>query len=188
MTPKNWSIFTGEYQEAVNLIVDNMIKTRKRNFMVYPVIFLFRHYIELMLKEIIVNNWEYLGISQPFPKGHDIYRLWEICRKALQETDKLVDPGFAGSQGYVEQILPTYGALEADLNKFAEIDPDSEHFRYPVDTEGEPIVLKEELLIEILRDLPELVKRISENLDGISSGIYTILQNKYDGLAQQEYS
>lgn len=186
--PENWSIFTGEYQEAVNLIVDFMVKTRKRNFMVFPVIFLFRHYIELMLKEIIVNNWEYLGVSRPFPKGHDIYRLWGICRKALQETDKLVDQGFARSKDYAEQTVKAYDALEADLNKFAEIDPDSEHFRYPVDTKGEPIVLKEELLIEILRDLPELVKRISENLDGISSGIYTILQNKYDGLAQQGYS
>lgn len=182
--PINWSWIEGEYQEAINLILDNMIKTRRRNFMVFPVIFLYRHYIELTLKEIILNNWEYLEISLPFPRGHDIYRLWNICRDCLKETDKSVDPGFAKSRDYVEQIMGAYDALEADLRKFAEIDPDSQHFRYPVDSQGNPIVVDEKLLLELLRELPELVKRISDNLDGISTGIYTILQEKYDGLAQ----
>ena len=183
MTPVNWSNYTIEYQEAVNLLIDNMVKTRRRNFMVFPTIFLYRHYIELVLKEIILNNWAYLEISKPFPRSHDIYKLWEICRKAMQETDKLVDPQFAESQDYIEQIMQAYNALEADLNKFAEIDPDSQRFRYPVDSQGNPIVVDDELLIELLRELPELVKRISYNLNGISTGIYTILQDKYDALA-----
>lgn len=187
MTPINWSKYTIEYNEAVNLLLDNMIKTRKRNFMVFPTIFLYRHYIELILKEIILNNWEYLEISLPFPRGHDIYKLWQICRKALQKTDKLVDPQFAESQEDIKQIIQAYNALEADLKKFAEIDPDSQHFRYPVDSQGNPIVVDERLLIELLHELPDLVERISYNLDGISTGIYTILQDKYDALAQQEY-
>jgi len=186
MTPVNWSNYTIEYEEAVNLLLDNMIKTGRQN-LVFPTTFLYRHYIELMLKEIILNNWAYLEISKPFPGGHDIYKLWEICRKAMQETDKLVDPQFAESQEYIEQIIQAYNALEADLNKFAEIDPDSQHFRYPVDFQGNPIVVDKRLLIELLRELPELVERISYNLDGISTGIDTILQGKYDGLAQQEY-
>ena len=178
MTPKNWSNYTIEYEEAANLLLDNMIKARKRNFMVFPTIFLYRHYIELILKEIILNNWEYLEISRPFPKGHDIYELWDKCRKALQKTDKLIDPQFAESQEYIKQIMQAYNALETDLKKFAEIDPDSEHFRYPVDSHGNPMVVDERLLIKLLHELPDLVQRISYNLDGISTGIYTILQDK----------
>jgi hypothetical protein len=140
-----------------------------------------------VLKEIILNNWEYLEIHHPFPGGHDIYKLWKMCRKALQETDKLVDSRFAESQEYIKEIIQAYDALELDLNKFAEIDPDSQHFRYPVDSQGNPIVVEERLLVELLHELPELVERISNYLDGISSGIYTILQDKYDALAQQEY-
>jgi len=83
--PVNWSNYTIEYQEAVNLLLSN---TERRNFVVFPTIFLYRHYIELILKEIILNNWAYLEISQPFPRSHDIYKLWQICRKAMQETDK----------------------------------------------------------------------------------------------------
>jgi len=186
MTPVNWSNYTIEYEEAVNLLLGNMIKTGRQN-LVFPTIFLYRHYIELILKEIILNNWAYLEISKPFPRSHDIYKLWEICRKAMQETDKLVDPAFAESQDYIKEIIQAYDAIETDLKKFAEIDPDSQHFRYPVDSQGNPIVVNKQLLIELLRELPELVKRISYNLDGISTGIYTILQDKYEGLAHQEY-
>ena len=130
-----------------------------------------------------MNNWAYLEIRHSFPKGHDIYKLWQKCRKALQKTDKLVDPQFAESQEYIKEIIQAYDALEADLNKFAEIDPDSQHFRYPVNSHGNPIVIDKRLLIELLHELPELVKRISYNLNGISTGIYTILQGKYDALA-----
>ena len=184
MTPVNWDYLTLEYQAVANLILDNMIKTRKRNYMVFPLIFLYRHYIELMLKEIILNNWEYQEIEEDFPSGHNIYELWGMCRKALKETDKLVDPGFAKSREYVKQIIGAYDALEADLHKFAEVDPDSQHFRYPVDKYGNPIEVDDKLLIELLRELPEVVKRISYNLDGISTGIDTILQDKYNGLAE----
>ncbi len=186
MTPVNWGNYAIEYQESVNVLLDD--KTWKRNFTVFPIIFLYRHYIELRLKEIILNNWEFLERVKSFPSGHDIYKLWNICRACLKETDKLVDPGFAQSREYVEQIIGAYDALETDLNKFAEIDPDSQHFRYPVDAQGNPISIDNKLLAKLQRELPELVKRISYNLDGISTGIYTILQDKYDGLTQQEHS
>ena len=186
MTPVNWSNYTIEYEEAVNLLLDNMTKTGRQN-LVFPTIFLYRHYIELILKEIILNNWAYLEISKPFPSGHDIYKLWSICRGCLKEMDRSVDPGFAESREYVEQIIRAYDALETDLSKFAEIDPDSERFRYPVDSQGNLKEVDEKLLIELLHELPELVKRISYNLNGISTGIYTILQDKYEGLAHQEY-
>lgn len=182
MSPTNWGNFIIEYQEALNLLLDNMIKTKRRNFMVFPAIFLYRHCIELTLKEIILNTWEYLGISPRFPNGHDLSKLWKICRKYLKKVDKLVDPQATKSQEDIE----FYNSLEADINKFAEIDPDSQHFRYPVDSHGNPIILNEKLLIELWRELPELVERINYNLDGISTGIYQILQDKYDALAQQE--
>jgi len=185
MTPVDWSNYTIEYRESVNLLIDNMITTRRRNDMVFPTIFLYRHYIELILKEIILNNWEYLEVSQPFPKGHDIYELWKTCRESMQKTDKLVDPQFTESQDYIKEIIKAYDDIEADLKLFAEIDPDSQHFRYPVDSHGNPIVVDNKLLIKLLRKLPELVKRISLNLNAISIGIYTILQKKYEGLAQQ---
>lgn len=186
MSPQNWSKHTIEYKEAGDLLLQNAIETGKRNYMVFPTIFLYRHYIELILKEIILNNREYLRISQPFPKDHDIHELWKMCREYLQEVDKLVDPQFAISKEYQKEIIQAYDALEADLTKFAEIDPDSQSFRYPVDSKGNPIEIDKDRLIELLRELPELISRISDNLDGISVGIDTILTEKYRNLASTE--
>ena len=186
MTPVDLGKYAIEYQEAVNVLLDD--KTWKREFTLFPSIYLFRHYIELRLKEIILTNWEFLGWAKPFPRGHNIYKLWNVCRDCMKETDKLVDPGFARSKRYIEQIIGVYDALETDLNRFAEIDPDSERSRYPVDSQGNPIVVDNKVLGKLRRELPELVKRISYNLDGISTGIHTILRDKYAGLAQQEHS
>jgi len=182
MTRMNLGKYAIDYQEAVNVLLDD--KTWKRDFTVFPIIFLYRHYIELKLKETILDSWEFLKISKPFPGEHDIYKLWTICRNCMIEIDKQVDPGFAQSREYIEQITGTYDALQADINRFAEIDPDSQHFRYPVDKYGNPITIDNKLLAKLQRELPELVKRISYNLDGISAGIYAILQDKYDGLSQ----
>jgi len=186
MSPINWSHYTIEYKEAGDLLLANAVKTKRRNFMVFPTIFLYRHYIELILKEIILNDREYLGISHPFPRSHNIYELWKMCRDYMQQTDKLVDPRFAESERYKKEIIPMYDALEADLNKFAEIDPDSQYFRYPVDGKGNPIAVDNKRLSELLHELPELVVRIAYNLDGISTGSYQILQDKYEALAQQK--
>jgi len=173
-----------DYQTAVNVLLDD--KSFKHDFTVFPMIYLYRHYIELRLKEIIIYNWQYLNIVEPFPSGHDIYKLWDICRSCLKKTDKLVDPKFTQTAEYVEQIIRAYDSLEADLIKFAEIDSDSQHFRYPVDKHGIPLVIDEQLLSELQSEFPELVERISCDLDGICTGIYTILQDKYEWLAQQE--
>ena len=67
MSHRDLGGYAFEYQAAVNLLIENMIKTRQHNFMVYPIIFLFRHYIELRLKEIILNIWNFLDIVHLFP-------------------------------------------------------------------------------------------------------------------------
>ncbi|MFC2015221.1 hypothetical protein ACFLUP_04440 [Chloroflexota bacterium] len=185
MTQLDWIEFAIEYRESVDVLLDE--KTWRRNFTVFPTIFLFRHYIELRLKEITLYNWEYLEISQPFPKGHDLYELWKICKKAMMKTDKLVDPQFAESQNYIKEIIQAYNVIEDDLKRFAEVDPDSQHSRYPVDSQGNPIAVDKKLLIELQHELPELVERIVYSLDGISTGIHTILQDKYDALSQQKH-
>jgi len=156
---------------------------RKEYEMVYPMIFLYRHYIELQLKEIILNAREFLDINEKFPAAHNIEQLWGMCRELLQKMDKILDPGFTASNGYRE-ILSAYNALEADLKIFWELDPNSESFRYPIDRRGHPIVV--DLKAVDFKNLKELMGRIEQELDGISSGVYTILSEKYEGLAYEQ--
>lgn len=155
------------------------LKTGRENHLVFPIIFLYRHYIELVLKEIIVNNWEYLGISKPFPLIHDVNELWKICRENLQEVDKLVDSQYAESEDYEREVIKSYDALGSDICRFAEVDPNSQYFRYPVDSKGNPVIMDIKQLAKLLSELPKLISRISYQLDGISTGIYSIISNEH---------
>jgi hypothetical protein len=179
MSPQNWCDYTISYKEAGDLLMHTALKTGRENHLVFPIIFLYRHYIELVLKEIIVNNWEYLGISKPFPLIHDVNELWKICRENLQEVDKLVDSQYAESEDYEREVIKSYDALGSDICRFAEVDPNSQYFRYPVDSKGNPVIMDIKQLAKLLSELPKLISRISYQLDGISTGIYSIISNEH---------
>lgn len=176
--PHNWVLYTGGYKEAGDLLLQHALRAGKQHILVYPIIFLYRHYIELQLKEIIMNNRSYLGKSEVFPKYHNIDRLWEICKQDLMEIDKPLVEQL--SQKRYEEIMGQYDALGKDLSQFSQWDPDSQHFRYPIDTKGNPIVL--DLHSINFKELEELMHRISGLLDGIGLGAYEYLAAKREML------
>lgn len=179
---QNWVMYTAGYKEAGDLLLQNVLGGGRQNTLVYPIIFLYRHYIELMLKEIILNGWAYLGIAGKFPDKHNIDILWGICKDILQKMDKAVDPEFTKSKGYKE-TLGVYHALEADLKVFSEWDPNSQAFRYPIDKKGNPMVI--DLKSINFKKLLELTGRISYELDGLSVGVYDILSQKEEMLSYE---
>ena len=174
--PHNWVLYTGGYKDGGDLLLQQALSAGRQHVLVYPIIFLYRHYIELQLKEIIINMRSYLGKSEAFPKYHNVDRLWEICKQDLIEIDKpLVEQ--LDQQRY-EEIMGQYDALGKDLSQFSQWDPDSQHFRYPVDKKGNPIVLN--LRMINLREPEELMRRISGLLRGISVGAYEYLVAKQE--------
>ena len=185
MSAENWWEYRNGYKKAGDALLSssNVLGIGRKEYeLVYPMIFSYRHYIELQLKEIILNAREFLDINEKFPDVHNIEKLWAMCRELLHKMDEILDPQFTASDGY-RAILKAYKALEADLKVFWEIDPNSESFRYPVDSRGNPIVADLEAVD--FRTLKELVSRIDQELGGISSGVYTILGGKYEGMKQE---
>ena len=94
ISSQNWWQYTMGYKEAGDLLLQNTSGGGRQHVLVFPIIFMYRHYIELQLKEIILNNWAYLDISEDFPTYHNIEKLWAICRDTLQKMDKAVDSEF----------------------------------------------------------------------------------------------
>ncbi len=178
MSPQNWWRYTMGYKEAGDLLLQDALGGGGQHFLVFPIIFMYRHYIELQLKEIIINNWLYLDISEGLPTYHNIEKLWSMCRDALHKMDEAVDPAFTKTKEYINEIISRYDALEADLKVFSQWDPNSEIFRYPIDKRGNPIVVN--LKNINLKELEELISRISRELDGISLGAYDLLSQKED--------
>jgi len=182
LSAENWWEYINGYRKAGDALLSssNVLGSGRKEYeLIYPMVFSYRHYIELQLKEIILNAREFLDVNEEFPKGHYLEELWAMCRELLQKMDKTLDPRFTASDGY-KDILNAYKDLESDLKIFWEIDPNSEYFRYPVDGKGKPIVAA--LQSVDFKNLEKLIGRIDQELGGIASGVYTILSEKYDSM------
>lgn len=154
------------YRLAGDLLVGHVKETRsEQDFLVYPIVFLYRQYLELRLKEIIRHGNQYLGNAEDFPRHHDIERLWQECSRII----RVALPDLSGED------LDAVGQL---MQQFAMTDPASTAFRYPTDKRGAPSLAG---LTHInLRSLSDAIERLAGYLDGVSEGISVYLQHKQD--------
>lgn len=92
------------------------------NFLVYPLIFLNRQFLELRLKELISGLNFSFSQSYDFPNGHELDRLWNTYKNLILQA--------SGSHCPDEATLEN---VERLIFEFQSIDPQSFSFRYPVD-------------------------------------------------------
>jgi len=181
MSPRNWWEYTCGYKEAGDLLLGKALHGGRQHVLIYPIIFLYRHYIELQIKEIILNGSSYLGKSTKVPTIHNLEKLWEMCRGVLSEMDRDI------LEQLGEKERSKYEAYEAalgeDIRVFSQWDPNSEYFRYPIDKRGDNIVVN---LKDIHLDkLQEQINKIEYELEGIGVGVYEYLSAKEEWLSYQ---
>lgn len=88
----------------------------------YPFVFLYRHYTELTLKEIIFTATGLLE-KKEYPNGHSVKALWNKLRPLLKEVCEHVNH----ASFPVEDIE----GIEAYIDQIHQIDEDGQRFRYP---------------------------------------------------------
>lgn len=182
MGDMDWVLYAGGYKRAGDILIEHGIAHGGQHILVYPIVFLYRQYIELQLKDIIRNGYRYLGISKyfppGFPTGHKIDEYWSECRSILKKIDE------EEYQKLGEYERNKYNSdldsLARDIREFSEWDPDSTAFRYPVDKKGNPSIA--DLANISFAGLKELVERIADLLDAISVGISHYLDAKHENL------
>ena len=94
------------------------------DFLVYPILYNYRHYIELSLKVVISDARNLFGIAEQLPRTHDLLVLWDVAQPLLEE----VNP----------ESADLYGNVRASIERFNQLDPTAEGFRYPVTSKGAP--------------------------------------------------
>jgi len=161
-----WELYAHGYKRAADTLVERIIECPTWiDVLVYPISFLYRHYLELRLKEIAqagraLLDWE---LESKKWAHHKLDGLWSSCRRILEE----VWPDSSKSElDIVEQLL-----LE-----FAKTDPDSQGFRYPAGKSLNPSLPGIQHIN--LRNLYEVMGRVSALLEGASSGISEYLSTK----------
>ncbi len=167
----DWDAYAMGYKMAgdtlVQYIADN---NRDQDFLVYPIAFLYRQYLELRIKELIFVGSGLLDQDAKIPKTHDLIALWKQARPNIET----VWPD-AETKGHLNTI-------EDRLKELCDLDSGSYAFRYPEDGKGTATLAG---MVHInLKQLRDVIHGISHVLEGASTGMGEHLDAKHEMMAQ----
>ena len=145
------ALMTDGYKTAGDLMVKAAGHDKlARDTLVFPIIFNYRHYLEISLKYLLATYGPTVGV-EPNWHSHNLATLW----------------------GSVLEMLDMYGTTDPDeadpivggiILEFAKIDPASYAYRYPVDKQGKLLpVAQSDLHLPTLADV---MNAVSGYLDG----------------------
>ena len=161
-----WSLYASGYKEAADILVQRVeAHNAGQDTLVYPALFLYRQYLELQIKDLIRQARRLLDKPGNFPKHHRIDNLWKVCHELLSE----VSPNDSVTE--LNEIARLIG-------EFSAVDPSSEGFRYPQDTNGNPSLPGVQHIN--LRNVREVIGKISVTLTGADAQIGEYLSFKHD--------
>jgi hypothetical protein len=119
-----WIGYVQGYWKGAAAIAEKVALTgRDQDYLVYPFLMCWRHYVELQLKVLIMLMRKYRQEPIDPQRTHRIDHLWDRVRPLLEKA-------FPGSP---TDDLDNAGRVLMQLQSF---DPTSEHFRYPIRKDG----------------------------------------------------
>lgn len=123
-----WIGYVSGYREAAEVLVAHIAGTgHSQDTLAYPFLLCWRHYTELQLKAINILLQRLMGCPVEVQRTHKIGVLWARTQQLLKQAGfGDLDPADAEAQATVERVL----------RQLDELDPSSEHFRYPVMNNG----------------------------------------------------
>lgn len=120
--------YAAGYRRAAEILIEHIdTKGRDQDVLVYPVVFLYRHHVELALKRIItlcLLQTDDLDVKGP-KTVHDLNVLWHHARKLVRK----VDPSFPRAN---------HSHADAVIKELIAIDSRSTAFRYDRTREDKP--------------------------------------------------
>jgi hypothetical protein len=171
----DWHQYITGYKRAGDILITHAKDTMSnQDYIVLPVVFLYRQYLELQLKQLIRDGRALLDQSPEFPKTHDLGKLWNECSQVLSQVF-LEDTDDETSTEIRDDSL----AIRECIEQFASIDPTSMAFRYPVGKEGE-VLLPDDARVINLSNLADVINKIANYLDGAATGISVYLDTKQE--------
>lgn len=167
--PRDMYGYVEGYRRAAVALYDYAVTTRASpEYMLFPIAFAWRHFLEIALKDIIAAGRELAGEPWGFPRGHKLLDLW---REARPHIATLGDPA-----------APELTTVENNLREFDRIDHVGDGFRYPLNSAGSLPSLHNPPPNVGLRVLHEAMDAVATFL----SAVRTELSVRLDYLAEME--
>ncbi|MFC2130239.1 hypothetical protein ACFLSQ_02275 [Bacteroidota bacterium] len=161
-----FGIFAKSYHIAAKRLAEDMLEKHFRVYEPYPVIFLYRHSIELHLKNIIIKTALLSAFREIKNLDHNLQFIHQLDRLTTQVKIIILKlfPREMELNDFIEN------KLEVIVKEFTEIDPNSSSFRYPIDRNENCSTLTENNLNleSIYNNLEPVLKRLEKIEFGIN--------------------
>ena len=146
---------TEGYKLAADLLVEQTeLEVWSRKKLVYPIVFCYRHFLELTLKAMLAEYGSLGNLPRKNRSHHKLEDLWKDFRTLLRNLNS--DHPEMGTD-----------AVEHCIAEFAKIDPFSETFRYPSSRKGQPFDISHESIDLLqLRDTVQAIENYFMGSDG----------------------
>lgn len=153
----NFDLFAEGYKTAADILVKHVVEeSSDQDTLVYPIVFLHRHHIELRLKEIIREGNRLLGNLPNNRFEHELQKLWPVAKGIIRKIWSDGEPD-------------DFQFIDLWIREFCKVDPQSASFRYPENKGGRnPLANMSRINI---KSFGERMGRISDFLYGISAAI-----------------
>lgn len=176
-----WDVYAIGYLEASKRLIE---AAKGGNFIYdtfgYPIFYLFSHYLELRMKEIIMNGKLLIGETAAYPNIHGLNQLWDECKRIL----KIIENWKEYSE-LPDDIKKDYQTMDHFIKEMAK-DNSAQSFRYPVDKKGNILLSDKSVRVFNIANFSSVVNWLSIMLEGISTGIDEGLLAKWE--YEAEYS
>ncbi|MGP0567141.1 MULTISPECIES: hypothetical protein [unclassified Nitrospina] len=194
--PYSREAYANGFKEAASLLASQCDDTWKRNTLIYPVVFNFRHYVELRLKDILISLNFYVSDQALVESPNDIFSLATNCHEPLKIWDRIQllkkrlskeDKECIFKYGFDETLIQYEidGALIKKCVKFFQkIDPKGTTFRYSFQAkkQGDSKCIESSIPDEYeymeIQKFVEKAEEVSRSLEAISDNIAIALDKK----------
>ena len=153
-----------EYADYRNDETGELFFHSSKDSAVYPIIFLYRHYIEISLKNAIytIKRLQFEDVKQL--NEHSIKTYFQTFKSAYIHLHRSEMYGMSKEPNFKE-LLKELKQVEEIIITIGDLDDSSFTFRYPTDKEGEYIFSDNEIInIENIADKMQDVKTFFEHL------------------------
>ena len=145
-------IWSGYMSAGAALIAACEEDSHERHFLIYPILFNYRHGIELAMKWVIARYGRYSSVEIGEIEHHDLWQLRKLCKQIIIEVG-----GEDEAVAVVEQLI----------KDFHDSDKSAVAFRYSRNKKGALIVLPDGMIdLQNIRDVMEGVSHFFDGVDG----------------------
>jgi hypothetical protein len=155
------------YRRGASQLAVQILETKTdQDLLIYPLIYLYRHHVELVLKSIvavasILLDRELSKTEKKAIKDHCLNKLWAAARPLLNSVcEKISNPVFP---------LEDLEGIDAYIWQIHKLDPRSTSFRYSNKNSSSESSLPEDLKIINIRNFTCALEKLADYLDGIES-------------------